>query len=260
MSNKEEKAICIPRVNKGYDPIEWVREVVLPKIKRDPENTKYIFPDPMPDFKRNSNLHSWYKHFWHNPGKVYPILRLGNEPGQSWDKSTDVENLHWAFIENYVVHDSTRGGYYIDNLPWDIMNNHYIQLSHYYHSLSLYKREDPADLRYRFAKFHSQCMFEECQIIQNRITRILLAIDPNPPSEVSLVYDIEIDPILEIEKELELIKDYSNYEYEYDSNKLHLTIKGKKYLLKWWFDSVDLDKYSKSDRESSSDESSKDES
>lgn len=62
-------------------------------------------PEWKNDIERFSDLHSWYKHL----GKfdiVYPLLRCGEEPRNSFDPSfTDLNqnNFHWTLVLDYNI-------------------------------------------------------------------------------------------------------------------------------------------------------------
>ena len=59
-------------------------------------------PDPGPDVRRFSTLHSWYKHFGENKLEIaYPILLRGEEPRNEIEplfSDENQENFHWRFI------------------------------------------------------------------------------------------------------------------------------------------------------------------
>lgn len=176
----------------------------MPRIKRDKENTGYLFPDPLPDFEKFAYAHSWYKHFRNNPGKLYPMLRIGEaEEGgvidlsKQWQVKDDTV-LHWAFIQEHCLFENAlplRSGYHVSRLPWDLMRDCCFYVSDAYSCFSL--RKDSRDLE--ASRFFAQCMLNECNIVRDRITRVLLAIDPNPPTKMLLSFDQSIDAIEEEE-------------------------------------------------------------
>lgn len=93
-------------VGQGYDTVEWVRKVVLPRIERSPENGRYLFPDPLVDLQTYAQMHSWYKHYSNEPGRFYPILRIGPEKRGLIDLTKQRAPadasvpLHWRFCKN----------------------------------------------------------------------------------------------------------------------------------------------------------------
>jgi hypothetical protein len=156
--------------------VAWATRVVLPKIKRDAEGARYLFPDPLPDFWRFSRHHSWYKHFYKIPGRIYPMLRIGVEsPGKFGPSDTCDGELHWGFhLEEEVVERS-------DELPAVLMRDASFFVSADLSNFSLLR--DDLGGRKEFtavSEFFARCMLITCNIVRDRITRILLLIDPKP--------------------------------------------------------------------------------
>lgn len=186
----------------GYPVEEWVRQVVLPRIKRDAENTRYLFPDPLPDFSKFAYAHSWYKHFRNSPGKLHPMLRIGEEQGSGivdlTKQQTVAEDapLQWAFIQEHCLFENVKtlqSGYHVSRLPWDLMRDCCFYVSDLYSSFNLSKESRDRET----SAFFAQCMLRECNAVRDRITRILLAIDPNPPTKMLLSFDPAIDTVEE---------------------------------------------------------------
>lgn len=202
------------------DPEVWVEKKVLPFIERDEKNEKYVFPNMMKDYIRNSHLHSWYKHYRYCPGKVYPCLRIGEESRYSFNESKSDNKLHWCFINSESIFDKS-SGYHKDNIPWKIIQHHHFHLSHHYDGFGAH---NPIEL------FHSQTMIMECYNVMDQITRILLKIDPNPPTKQIIYNNPYIDPSLfnedgewenklgfiQKEKSLFIIIKDKLYKYEYE--------------------------------------------
>lgn len=183
----------------GYDPVDWVRQVVLPRIKRTPDNTRYLYPDPLPAFRTYSQMHSWYKHFRATPGQLFPMLRIGRDKQcLIFDKDDEAlpkdDSLNWTFVELHHLLDYEDGtgfcsGFQSARMPWQIMHDCYFFVSHLYSQFSLYK----GNVQYDASALSARCMLLQCALVRERITRILLAIDPNPPTMQPLVHDARVD-------------------------------------------------------------------
>ena len=185
----------------GYNVKSWTEKVVLPLVKRDAENKRYLFPDPLVDFKDWSRAHSWYKHFRRCPGKFFPILRIGVESGGIRGGENDVtlkeKELHWAFIEERFLFQEVKelqDGYHYSMLPWQIMSDCFFHVSNLFSELNL--ETNSSSETFEMSAFSVRCMLAECSRVRDRITRMLLAIDPNPPMEMLILFDPKCDSLV----------------------------------------------------------------
>ena len=236
IANYYPEQVMYPRRKIGCDPMEWVSSVVLPRIERDEVTGKYRFPNPLSDFCDFSTLHSWYKHF-RDPGKVFPVLTIGRMKKHRFNDS-DRNKLHWTFILDNVLFDKVRGSYFVENLPWKIMQGCSFYLSHTFYGFSLDDDGRYLDDNIFFAK----CMYNEVLRIQDRITRILLLIDPTPPKKMVLSYDNEIDPLcLWGEDDIELCQ-IENPNYVYRNGYISVQINGIFYKINWGIPDINIKK------------------
>lgn len=144
----------------GKDLKTWVKEVIIPRLEYD-DDGKPIMPDVESEIERFSHLHSWYKHWRDEAIKVYPILRVGQEPRGYRDPEFTSENqdkLYWSFVIDYIIDDEYKPYYAKKNLPWGFMHNHYVHLSEYFssHSSDLYK-------------FHKMALIQEAKEVWESI-------------------------------------------------------------------------------------------
>tara|TARA_R100001163_G_scaffold23139_1_gene19495 strand:+ start:106 stop:882 length:777 start_codon:yes stop_codon:yes gene_type:complete len=185
--NYKHDDILFPNNNLGCNPVEWVSKNILPHVQKI--DNIYEIPNPVPDFQRFSGLHSWYKHLYF-PTKFYPSLRIGNEPKNSLYIEECDGKIHWCFIQEATIFSTfsnNKNPYALKNQPWKIMNDLYLVLDQSYSNLS-FSNPDRINLTehsikiYEKSLFFYKFLFIQTSIFIDRICRILLAIDPNPPS------------------------------------------------------------------------------
>jgi hypothetical protein len=149
----------------GKDLKTWVKEVIIPRLEFD-QNGNPIMPNPEPDIDRFSHLHSWYKHFRGKAVRVYPILRIGQEPrgniGSDRLTTKDQNKLFWSFVTESNI-DIPYDTYYAKkNLPWGIMYDHYVHLSAAFSNYS-------SDLY----EFHKMALIRESTLVWDKILKLI---------------------------------------------------------------------------------------
>lgn len=167
------------------DAHEWVRTVILPRIQRTEDNSDYLFPDPYPDFDSFSRLHSWYKHF-SEMGKVYPMLRHGETSRNMFCQTKDDGKLHWCFVHEQDIYGDENVS---KQIPWTIIRDHSLHLSTDLSSFSTNK-DTPS---YKASIYYLKCLELEVGTIMEQIRRILWEVDPNPPTNRTLIYCRKLD-------------------------------------------------------------------
>lgn len=202
---------------------KYVREQILPFVERSENNEHYMLPDPMPDYIRNSTLHSWYKHFRYTPGKLYPYIRLNPEARNMLEPNTEDNKLHWCFILEQNIFDKLNG-YNKENLAWDLIKYRHIHLSHYYGG---FVSDRPMHV------FHANVMLSECMTIADHIIRVLLKIDPNPPTDQIVYCNSHLDPDLYDDETGFINNDLIKEVFENDETILKIKIGDHYYRYKW---------------------------
>lgn len=180
----------------GCDVVEWVRQVILPRIKRTATNTRYLFPDPLVYLCEFSRAHSWYKHLKDRPEKFYPVLHYGVPPDPTIlnykrKRADDFHSLYWSFVtEESLYEGAWKTGSKEGQWPISIFKKHSFHAGDLLSSFSLASL-DPA--MKATSAYLAQCVLKECEKLCDIIIRVLLSVDPNPPIDQLLLFQHSID-------------------------------------------------------------------
>jgi hypothetical protein len=183
-------------IKQGCDVIDWARHVVLPRVKRTAGNTRYIFPDPLEHLREFARAHSWYKHLRDRPVKFYPIIRYGvvSDPdilSYKRKREEDLKSLYWSFVtEESLYEGEWRSGSKVLDWPIAIFKNHSFHAGAMLSCFSLASSNEEA---LQTSTFLAQCVLTECEKLCDIIVRVLLSIDPNPPTAQMLLFQSSID-------------------------------------------------------------------
>lgn len=147
------------------DLTTYVRTNILPYLEQD-QDGEYIMPDLDNDIEYFSGLHSWYKHWRGEAPKVYPILKLGREPRNSFDQNKNKKDkLHWRFIIDRPDSDKFTIEWWElmrEEFPIDMMKKHHVHLSSQFYNQSS-----------ELYKFHHLALTTECLSIWKEIKSLL---------------------------------------------------------------------------------------
>jgi hypothetical protein len=184
----------IQQIDDSCDVIEWVREVILPRVKRSADNTHYVFPDPLVHLQEFSHAHSWYKHLRERPGKFYPMLRQGevDDPtilSSKRKRADDLQSLYWSFVtEDSLFETDWQGGSKFSQGPVSLFKLHSFYASDELSCFSL-----TSFTPHHASEFLAKCVLIECEKLCDIVVRILLSIDPNPPVGQLLLFQSALD-------------------------------------------------------------------
>ena len=162
--------------------IEYVRKMVLPHVGRD-ENG-YVFPDFFEDFCKLSRMHSWYKHLREQIGTFYPVLIYIDKQKRHDDFAV---GWHWIFFQDHLFLDAEVPRFEESENPISILFDRGIMLTD---AFSNFDASEDAD---EDSQMMRRMAAEQVRRVQNRIVRILLQIDDNPPENQVVYHDSSWD-------------------------------------------------------------------